>query len=392
MVQTTAKRCLGITILALLLTVLLIFPVFAAYPQPIDYISDESGVLSTTTKDALIEANKKLYATRGARIGVCVVDSTGDEDIASYARSVFTDWNMSDGVLLVIDRGNKNYFGVQSVDIDDIVTTDVLKDIFSNYLEEDFDAGNTDRGVMKTILKLDEFMTANLPATGTTVGSDAESGTDTAAETDKNGNPVGQTSGFVRGIGIFFKVILWIIIIAALAVGGLFVAALFNDTAMQIFRTYILRRHDAPRYAVGNNYDERLYGPRPGQQGRGQNRPAQRRPRQYDDYGYDDGYGDGYGYDDGNGDRYDAYGRPRRGPNGNRENRQYPAGQYPGQRGNRYPNQNGQYRGQNPYPNGQRGGQYDDNDPYAQYQPQGQSRGGQNGQTRRRNQNYDPYA
>lgn len=392
MVQTTAKRCLGITILALLLTVLLIFPVFAAYPQPIDYISDESGVLSTTTKDALIEANKKLYATRGARIGVCVVDSTGDEDIASYARSVFTDWNMSDGVLLVIDRGNKNYFGVQSVDIDDIVTTDVLKDIFSNYLEEDFDAGNTDRGVMKTILKLDEFMTANLPATGTTVGSDAEGGTETAAETDKNGNPVGQTSGFVRGIGIFFKVILWIIIIAALAVGGLFVAALFNDTAMQIFRTYILRRHDAPRYAVGNNYDERLYGPRPGQQGRGQNRPAQRRPRQYDDYGYDDGYGDGYGYDDGNGDRYDAYGRPRRSPNGNRENRQYPAGQYPGQRGNRYPNQNGQYRGQNPYPNGQRGGQYDDNDPYAQYQPQGQSRGGQNGQTRRRNQNYDPYA
>lgn len=392
MVQTTAKRCLGITILALLLTVLLIFPVFAAYPQPIDYISDESGVLSTTTKDALIEANKKLYATRGARIGVCVVDSTGDEDIASYARSVFTDWNMSDGVLLVIDRGNKNYFGVQSVDIDDIVTTDVLKDIFSNYLEEDFDAGNTDRGVMKTILKLDEFMTANLPATGTTVGSDAESGTETAAETDKNGNPVGQTSGFVRGIGIFFKVILWIIIIAALAVGGLFVAALFNDTAMQIFRTYILRRHDAPRYAVGNNYDERLYGPRPGQQGRGQNRPAQRRPRQYDDYGYDDGYGDGYGYDDGNGDRYDAYGRPRRSPNGNRENRQYPAGQYPGQRGNRYPNQNGQYRGQNPYPNGQRGGQYDDSDPYAQYQPQGQSRGGQNGQTRRRNQNYDPYA
>ena len=320
------------------------------------------------------------------------MDSTGDEDIASYARSVFTDWNMSDGVLLVIDRGNKNYFGVQSVDIDDIVTTDVLKDIFSNYLEEDFDAGNTDRGVMKTILKLDEFMTANLPATGTTVGSDAESGTETAAETDKNGNPVGQTSGFVRGIGIFFKVILWIIIIAALAVGGLFVAALFNDTAMQIFRTYILRRHDAPRYAVGNNYDERLYGPRPGQQGRGQNRPAQRRPRQYDDYGYDDGYGDGYGYDDGNGDRYDAYGRPRRSPNGNRENRQYPAGQYPGQRGNRYPNQNGQYRGQNPYPNGQRGGQYDDSDPYAQYQPQGQSRGGQNGQTRRRNQNYDPYA
>ena len=396
MVHSTEKRRSGVfCLLALLLTILLVFPVLAAYPQPVDYISDESGVLSTTTKDALTEANKTLYATRGARIGVCVVDSTGDEDIASYARNLFTDWNMSDGVLLVIDRGNKNYFGVQSVDIDDIVTTEVLKDIFSHYLEEDFDAGNTDRGVMKTILKLDEFMTANLPATGTTVGSETEGGTDTAAETDKNGNPVGQTSGFVRGIGIFFKVILWIILIAALAVGGLFVAALFNDTAMQIFRTYILRRHDAPRYGVGNNYDERLYGPRPGQQGRGQNRPAQRRPRQYDDYGYDygydDGYGDGYGYNDGNGDRYDAHGRPRRGQNGNRENRQYPAGQYPGQRGNRSPNQNGQYRGQNPYPNGQRGGQYDDSDPYAQYQPQGQSRRGQNGQARRRNQNYDPY-
>ena len=394
MVHSTEKRRSGVfCLLALLLTILLVFPVLAAYPQPVDYISDESGVLSTTTKDALTEANKTLYATRGARIGVCVVDSTGDEDIASYARNLFTDWNMSDGVLLVIDRGNKNYFGVQSVDIDDIVTTEVLKDIFSNYLEEDFDAGNTDRGVMKTILKLDEFMTANLPATGTTVGSETEGGTDTAIETDKNGNPVGQTSGFVRGIGIFFKVILWIILIAAVAVGGLFVAALFNDTAMQIFRTYILRKHDAPRYAVGNNYDERLYGPRPGQQGRGQNRPAQRRPQQYDEYGYDDGYGDGY----------DEYDRPRRNPNGNPGNRQYPTGHYPanqypagqyrGQRGNEYPNQNGQYRGQNP----NRSGQY--HDPYAQYQPQGQSRSGQNGQSRsgqngqarRRNQNYDPY-
>ena len=325
MVHSTEKRRSGVfCLLALLLTILLVFPVLAAYPQPVDYISDESGVLSTTTKDALTEANKTLYATRGARIGVCVVDSTGDEDIASYARNLFTDWNMSDGVLLVIDRGNKNYFGVQSVDIDDIVTTEVLKDIFSNYLEEDFDAGNTDRGVMKTILKLDEFMTANLPATGTTVGSETEGGTDTAIETDKNGNPVGQTSGFVRGIGIFFKVILWIILIAALAVGGLFVAALFNDTAMQIFRTYILRKHDAPRYAVGNNYDERLYGPRPGQQGRGQNRPAQRRPQQYDEYGYDDGYGDGY----------DEYDRPHRNPNGNPGNRQYPTGQYPA---NQYP-------------------------------------------------------
>ena len=127
MVQTTAKRCLGITILALLLTVLLIFPVFAAYPQPVDYISDESGVLSTTTKDALVTANEKLYATRNARIGICIVDSVGDEDIASYARNVFTDWNMSDGVLLVIDRGSKNYFAVQSVDIDKIVTDEVLK-------------------------------------------------------------------------------------------------------------------------------------------------------------------------------------------------------------------------------------------------------------------------
>ena len=174
MVQTTTKRCLGISILALLLTLVLVLPVFAAYPQPVDYISDESGVLSTTTKDALASSNKTLFATRGARIGVCIVDFTGDEDIAAYARNVFTDWNMSDGVLLVIDRGNKNYFAVQSVDIDDIVTDTVLKEILSNYLEEDFDAGNTDRGVMKTILKLDEFMTANLKATGTTVGGDAE--------------------------------------------------------------------------------------------------------------------------------------------------------------------------------------------------------------------------
>lgn len=389
MVQTTTKRCLGISILALLLTLVLVLPVFAAYPQPVDYISDESGVLSTTTKDALASSNKTLFATRGARIGVCIVDSTGDEDIAAYARNVFTDWNMSDGVLLVIDRGNKNYFAVQSVDIDDIVTDTVLKEILSNYLEEDFDAGNTDRGVMKTILKLDEFMTANLKATGTTVGGDAESTADTTAETDADGNPVKQQSGFVRGIGIFFKVILWIIIIAAVAVAGLFIASLFNDTAMAIFRTYILRRHDAPRYAVGDNYDERLYGQKRPQQNPQNRQAPQRRRQQYDDYGY--GYDDGYGYD------ADAYGNQP--PRGN--------GQY------RTPSNGGQYR-QNPQTNGayrqnpNRGGSR--NDPYAEYQPQGQYRGngrqqrqqyaGQqsyNGQqrtqnrTRRNPQDYDPY-
>ncbi len=395
MVQTATKRCLGISILALLLTIFLAFPILAAYPQPVDYVSDESGVLSTTTKDALVEANKTLYATRGARIAVCIVDSTGDEDIASYARNVFSDWNMSDGVLLVIDRGNKNYFGVQSVDIDDIVTTEVLKDIFSNYLEEDFDTGNTDRGVMKTILKLDEFMTANLPVTGTTVGGDAENTAETTAETDADGNPVTgeKTSGFVRGIGIFFKVILWIILIAAVAVGGLFVAALFNDTAMQIFRTYILRRHDAPHYAVGNNYDERLYGPRPGNEH--QNR-GQHRPQQYD--GYDNGYNTGYS------SGYDEYSRPRRNPNtaGKQQNGQYRENNYPQQNrqypetGNAYPSQNGQYRGQNSYRGGQEygsGRQY--GDPYAHSQPQGQSRtnGGnrQNGGRRNPNQSYDPY-
>ncbi len=394
MVQTTAKRCLGITILALLLTVLLIFPVFAAYPQPVDYISDESGVLSTTTKDALVTANEKLYATRNARIGICIVDSVGDEDIASYARNVFTDWNMSDGVLLVIDRGSKNYFAVQSVDIDKIVTDEVLKDILSNYLEEDFDAGNTDRGVMKTILKLDEFMTANLAATGTTVGGESESTADTTAETDADGKPVTKQSGFVRGIGIFFKVILWLILIAALAVGGLFVAALFNDTAMSIFRTYILRKHDAPRYAVGNNYDERLYGQkRPGQQRQNPQRRQQPYYSDSDGYGYDDGYG--YG---------DHGGQPR--GNGQYSNRrgsgQRPSGQYNGQRSS------GQ-SGRNPYRNDPYADNYANaNDPYAEYQPQGQYRGSgrQNGQyrgngqsnavggqsrTRRNPRDYDPY-
>lgn len=378
MVQTTTKRCLGISILALLLTLVLVLPVFAAYPQPVDYISDESGVLSTTTKDALVTANEKLYATRNARIGICIVDSVGEEDIASYARNIFTDWNMSDGVLLVIDRGSKNYFAVQSVDIDKIVTDEVLKDILSNYLEEDFDAGNTDRGVMKTILKLDEFMTANLTATGTTVGSDTESTADTAAETDADGNPVNEQSGFVRGIGIFFKVILWLILIAAVAVGGLFVAALFNDTAMAIFRTYILRKHDAPRYAVGDNYDERLYGQKRPQQNR-QN--PQRRQQPY----YNDGYDDGYGYNE--------YNRQRQ-PRSNGQQR--PSGQY-----------NGQYSGQRSQ-NGYRNAPYA-NDPYAEYQPQGQYRGngrqngGQyrgNGQSynnsgqnrpRRNPRDYDPY-
>lgn len=367
MLQFTKRHRMWTAILALCLTFCLALPLAAAYPKHTDYISDESGVLSTTTKDALKDINTTLYATRGARIGICVVDSTGDEEIASYARNLFIDWNMSDGVLLVIDRGNKNYFAVQSVDVDDVITDDILKDILSGYLEEDFDEGNTDRGVLKTILKLDEYMTANLPATGATVGT--ETGTDASAGTDNDSDK--QTSGFVHAIGVFFKIILWLIILAAVAVGGLFVAALFNDTALEIFRTYILRKPTPHRYSTGDAYDERLYG-----------QPQQRQPSHRQNGG---GRRESY-YD------YDEYGQPypqqsyrQNGyPTNNRQNGSYPQqrsanGQYTRQNG-QYP-QNHAYRRNEPY-----------EDPYDSYQPQGpynQNRNAQN-QTRRR-QNYDPY-
>ncbi len=233
-----------------MLAVMLAVPMMAGYPKHENFISDPNGVLSADTVAAIEAASDSLFKTKEVRIAVCLTDSTGNETITDFSRNLFSEWEMCDGVLLVLDTATPTYFAVQSVDVDDIVTNTVLADILAANMEEEFAAGNTDRGVMKTITALSQFMSANLPDL---VSADAPAA---EAETNETAAEEEEPSGFVK----FMKAILWLIVIVVVLGAGVFVVGLFNDEVGDILRTYVFRR-STPQPPVRNDYyDDRLYG------------------------------------------------------------------------------------------------------------------------------------
>ena len=291
-------------------------------------------MLSESTIRAIETANKTLELDTGTTIAVCTVDTTGESDIAEYARGVFKEWKLGEGVLLLIAKDDKNYYFVQSVGVESVLTNDVLKSIRDEYLEEDFEAGDINRGVNKCVTKLKNVLTAGIPAAKT-----SDNTTDTA-----NSEPAGTTVGSV--IAGFFKAVLWIVLIAVVLLVAFFVLAMYNEDAAALFRKYILRKPDDRRMPE-EYYDERLYGDPRRRQNRnrlpqGQAQPRLRAP--------EDRYSQGE-------NRYNYNSQPRRRPQ-NRQNGQYSQ--------NPRPRNNAQYSGQCYNRNQNRQRSNSDRDGYSQ--------------------------
>lgn len=308
--------------------------VFAAtsYPKPDNNVADDAGVLSESTIRSIQKTNESLAVDVGATIAVCTVSTTGNEDIATYARNVFKEWNLGEGVLLLIASDDENYYFVQSVGVDDVLTNEVLEQIRDDYLEEDFAAGNIDRGVSKCVTKLTSALNAGLASSSNdTSGSDASGEKAADSENKEKGTTIG---GVIVG---FFKFILYVVLIAIVLFVALFIWAMFNDDVAALMQRYIFRRGSTSQYRMpAEYYDDRLYGKRQPQGNTQRNRAPQNRPQSTQR-------------------RYDAYGNPirpaqqaHRRPNPNNNPNRYPA---PAQnRQNGYSSyQNQQNRQQNGY-------------------------------------------
>ena len=291
-------------------------------------------MLSESTIRAIETANKTLELDTGTTIAVCTVDTTGESDIAEYARGVFKEWKLGEGVLLLIAKDDKNYYFVQSVGVESVLTNDVLKSIRDEYLEEDFEAGDINRGVNKCVTKLKNVLTAGIPAAKT-----SDNTTDTA-----NSEPTGTTVGSV--IAGFFKAVLWIVLIAVVLLVAFFVLAMYNEDAAALFRKYILRKPDNRRMPE-EYYDERLYGDPRRRQNRNRLPQLLAQPRLR---APDDRYSQGE-------NRYNYNSQPRRRPQ-NRQNGQYSQ--------NPRPRNNAQYSGQGYNRNQNRQRSNSDRDGYSQ--------------------------
>ena len=326
-------RRISTAVFCLFLAVTLSVSVFAAYPTHEDFISDPDNLLSDSTISAILSANDSLYKSKEVKIAVCLTDSTGGESIMDFSRTLFSRWEMCDGVLLVLDTTAQTYFAVQSVDIHDYLTHNVLQEILASNMEEEFSAGNIDRGVMKTVTALSQFMSANLPSPE---GAETPAAEDPAQEEETDAKEPG---GFVK----FMRVILGLLVIAVILGAGVFVLAMYNEDVRDFLQTYIFRKNNTPPAYPNRNdyYDDRLYR----NQGRNPENP-------YNPYG-----------------RNGQYGRQTQAPAPRRQTRQDVYDPY-----NDYDMQYQQPRQPQPRQQGQRPqGQY--RDPYGQGQYQGQYQG-----------------
>lgn len=243
--KNKTKALLSLALLALMICVTVV-PVFAdSIPNPVDFIADEAGILSEATVRTVKNSNEELKNSVGAVIAVCTVSTTGDTPIGEYTRSVFREWKLGESILILIAVDDMDYYFLQSTGIDSVISNSELQEISDEYLENDFVAGNTDTGVMKVAAKLSSVLGTRLPK------ADAA-------------QPVEENSGSSVGKVIvgFFKVILWIVLIAVVAFVVLFVVAMFNDDVAAFMRKYIFRQKRQNR-APHIEYDERLYGSRP---------------------------------------------------------------------------------------------------------------------------------
>ncbi len=318
---------------ALTLTLILLIAIGGAvpvradttYPKATDYIADDAAVLSESTVREIKEKNTVLSNQAEAVIAVCTVKTTDGVDIGKYARSVYTEWKMPSGVLILIAVDDNAFFLVQSASISDVVTNEALEDIRDRDIEADFAAGNIDRAVRKAVSQLSILMLSGLKSDGEKADGDSASESSSGTESRTGTRTENDTGSIVVRVlkGILFAVLILVAVFVLL-----FIIALFNDNVAEFMRVHIFRRGGPSDRGSSDYYDDRLYD------GDGQDRRRQQRANQNRQY-------------NGSAPRANR-------PNQNQRNQYQPVQyqQYPNQpvQYQQYPNQQAQYQ---QYPNQQ---------------------------------------
>ena len=324
--KTYKKNFIAVFTVILVMILLLPSAVFAVeFPKHQNYIADEAGILTEDVISELRDINKNLLGDYKLTIAVCTVNSIGDSDIAEYARQLYSNWKLGEGVLVLIAKEDNNYYFVPSTDMEEILTNEVLASIRDSHFEEDFARHTYERAVKKIAIKLKNTIVAGMQERAAQAEAEANQKAEESA--GQNAEEKGTTVGSV--IVGFFKVILWLVILAVILFVAVFVWAMFNEDVAAILQKLFFRRNAANRQKNQQNYyDDRLYGNRSNPNPQQSPSNAQRRPMP-------NGYlGDG------------------RNPGGYPQNGGYPMqGQYPQQPNNRgaYPQQNGGYPAQGQY-------------------------------------------
>ncbi|MBR6807956.1 MAG: TPM domain-containing protein [Clostridia bacterium] len=136
----------------------------AAYPKHTDYISDKAVILDEDTKSSIVKASNKLFEKKGVRIAVCTVLDTDGESIETFGSNIFKEWEIGDGVLILISKNDDNFYAVQSNSLSEYLSADELRHILNSSLEPSFVEKDYSKGVGDTVNALSNHLSNNVPA------------------------------------------------------------------------------------------------------------------------------------------------------------------------------------------------------------------------------------
>ena len=118
------------------------------------YYLDQANVLSKATEGEIYFANELLADACGAEIVVVALNNIGGADIFDYATDLGNSWGIGDseeqnGFLLLMTIDDENYYASVGKGLQRIFTASTVNQLYDDYLEADFAAGNYDEGARK---------------------------------------------------------------------------------------------------------------------------------------------------------------------------------------------------------------------------------------------------
>lgn len=140
--------------IAVLTALLMIFTVFAAAagipPAPTSgFVVDNAEVLDAATVTALNERGTETDQATGTAVVVVTTDYTGTYAIDEYCDAVFDEWEIEDGLVLVLAVSDEDYYAMPSAGLGRYLTTNRVQELLNSSLEPDFARGDYDAGVQK---------------------------------------------------------------------------------------------------------------------------------------------------------------------------------------------------------------------------------------------------
>ncbi len=157
------KQKFRYAVLLLAVVLLLSVTVFAdtdiVKPTEQLYVADYANILSPETENMIVNQVTQLKAACGGEIAVVTIDFLNDLDSEEYAYEVLNRWGVGDkkknnGIVVLLVPGEGKGWITIGTGLEDYISAGTLDSILNDWMWDDFDAGNYDRAVTNTFVRL----------------------------------------------------------------------------------------------------------------------------------------------------------------------------------------------------------------------------------------------